>query len=105
MSKKIQQDSLFNEIKILPVNARQKVLRSVNTTMVETYFQIGKMIVEDEEGGKVRVNYGEETLMNLSKELTNEFGNGFSVRNLKLIRQFFLSYPIRQTLSAEFKLF
>jgi predicted nuclease of restriction endonuclease-like (RecB) superfamily len=78
--------------------------------MVITYFEIGRMIVEDEQNGQSRANYGSQILVELSKSLTSDFGKGFSVTNLKQMRQFYLVYSqkltlqIGQTLSDEFKL-
>lgn len=92
LSKKIS--SLLNE-------ARQSVFRSINHTMVLTYFEIGRMIVEEEQNGKERADYGKQLLKNLSKNLTAEFGKGFSQRNLEQMRQFYLVYSKAQTLSAE----
>lgn len=109
---------LFEKIVQLLSASRQKVLQSVNTTMVFTYFEIGRMIVEDEQQGEHRAKYGTQQLKLLSERLTKQFGKGFSERNLKNMRQFYLIFseqrqliaelnkqlPIRQTMSAEFKL-
>ncbi|WP_353136187.1 PDDEXK nuclease domain-containing protein [Pseudopedobacter sp.] len=92
LSKKIS--SLLNE-------ARQSVFQAINHTMVLTYFEIGRMIVEEEQNGKERADYGKQLLKNLSKHLTAEFGKGFSQRNLEQMRQFYLVYSKAQTLSAE----
>lgn len=72
--------------------------------MVNTYFEIGRMIVEEEQEGKKRAAYGKKLLETLSKKLTLEFGKGFSERNLKQMRMFCQKYSIGQTLSAQFKL-
>lgn len=95
---------LLENIRGLLASARQNVLRQVNTTMTRTYFEIGRLIVEDEQKGKSRAEYGDYTLEDLSCKLTIEFGRGFSVRNLRLMRRFYIVFSIRQTLSAEFKL-
>lgn len=63
--------------------------------MVMTYFEIGRMIVEHEQQEKKRAGYAEETLRNLSFDLTREFGKGFSERNLRAFRQFYLTYSAR----------
>jgi len=81
--------------------ARTSVVRGVNQTMVHTYFAIGRMIVEQEQGGQARAAYGETILKQLSKRLAKEFGRGFSVDNLQNMRQFYLSYSIAQTVSAQ----
>jgi predicted nuclease of restriction endonuclease-like (RecB) superfamily len=72
--------------------------------MVYTYFEIGRMIVEEEQNGKERAEYGKQILKELSKRLNAEFGKGFSQRNLEQMRQFYLTYSKTQTLSAEFNL-
>jgi predicted nuclease of restriction endonuclease-like (RecB) superfamily len=72
--------------------------------MTQTYFQIGKRIVEEEQGGVSRAEYGSALLKNLSNELIKEFGKGYSEQNLKNMRQFYLIYQKRQTVSSEFKL-
>ncbi len=97
-------NSLYQDIKELLHNARNKVYQTINTTMTQTYYQIGKRIVEEEQGGEVRAEYGTALLKNLSNELIKEFGKGYSEQNLKNMRQFFLTYQKRQTLSSEFKL-
>ena len=86
---------LFENIKALLNEARNAVARNINTAMVMTYFQIGRMIVVDEQQGKARADYAEETLKNLSLDLTREFGKGFSERNLRAFRQFYLTYNTR----------
>lgn len=96
---------LFENIKALLNEARNAVARNINTAMVMTYFEIGRMIVVDEQQGKARADYAEETLKNLSLDLTREFGKGFSERNLENMRKFYLLYAakISQTLSAKSK--
>ncbi|MGB0999325.1 MAG: PDDEXK nuclease domain-containing protein [Flavobacteriales bacterium] len=81
--------------------ARNKVVKTVNQTMVLTYFEIGRMLVEEEQGGKERAEYGKEVVNRLSIVLTKEFGKGFSVRNIEQMRQFYIAYSKPQTLSAE----
>lgn len=100
--------SFIEEIKTLLHNARSYVANQINTAMVSTYFEIGRRIVEQEQNGALRAEYGENVLDELSGKLTEEFGRGFSTTNLKQMRSFYLSYKqrdtIRQTLSDEFKL-
>lgn len=93
--------NLFQDIKTLLQNARNQVVRAVNTTMVHTYFEIGRLIVEHEQGGQEKAGYGERTLKQLSDELTQEFGKGFSLRNIETMRKFYLTYRKTQTPSAE----
>lgn len=96
--------SFIEQLKQLLRKAQQNALRSVNAIMVQTYFELGKSIVEEEQNGKAEATYGEYLLQNLSKELTKEFGKGYSKRNLELIRKFYLTYrfaksPISQSLT------
>ncbi len=97
-------NQLANRISELLISARTKVLQTVNNTMVLTYFEIGRMIVEEEQNGKQRADYGKHIIKSLSERLTKEFGKGFSQRNLEQIRQFYSVYSKTQTLSAEFNL-
>lgn len=90
--------------------ARNQTVRQTNSLMVFTYFHLGRLIIENEQGGKSKAAYGEETIKQLSVQLTKKFGDGFSERNLIQIRHFYLSYQNRfnqisipQTLSAKLK--
>ncbi len=87
----------YNKIVSLLKDARKSVVRTVNKTMVLTYFEIGRMIVEEEQSGKERAAYGKQILKGLSKRLTSEFGKGFSVDNLENMRRFYLTYSISET--------
>lgn len=87
----------FSQIVDLLQSARSNVVRTINQTMVLTYFEIGRMIVEEEQNGKDRAVYGKNLLQELSKVLTKEFGRGFSETNLKQMRQFYLTYSISST--------
>jgi predicted nuclease of restriction endonuclease-like (RecB) superfamily len=102
--KQVSNNNFITQIKTLLQNAREKVYKNINEIMTKTYFEIGKRIVEEEQLGSSRAKYGKELLKNLSNELTKEFGKGFSVANLKNMRQFYLSFKNRQTVSSEFKL-
>ena len=99
MSKLTIDQQLYAQIVQLLQAARQNIVRSVNQTMVYTYYEIGRMIVEDEQQGKERAGYGKKVLKELSKQLNLEFGKGFSVDNLQNMRQFFLTYSIYETAS------
>lgn len=79
-----------NEIKDILNIAKERVVTSINIAMVYSYYEIGKRIVIEEQKGKRRANYGKEILEMLSKELTKEFGRGYSVTNLRMIRKFYL---------------
>lgn len=100
MEKKPSNIKLYQDIVKLLELARKKVVRTVNKTMVLTYFEIGKMIVEEEQEGKDRAIYGKHLLKELSKILTKEFGKGFSVTNIQQMRNFYNAYKKQQTLSV-----
>ncbi|MBQ0128608.1 MAG: DUF1016 family protein [bacterium] len=103
-TKPYKSNDLYNKIACLLEEARRKVASAVNIAMVYTYFEIGRIIVEDEQNGNSRAEYGKEVLKSLSERLTRKFGKGFSVTNLKQMRDFYQSYSIRQTLSDQFYL-
>ena len=84
---------IYSDIAELLNIARAKAYHSVNSIMVETYWKIGQRIVEEEQAGKSRAEYGTKLIENLSKYLTDTFGKGFSEANLKNMRQFYLTYP------------
>ena len=96
--------SLYNKIASILEESRKFVASTVNTAMVQTYFEIGRLIVEEEQHGNIRAEYGKETLKKLSIKLTANYGKGFSVTNLKQMRDFYLTYQIRQTVSDQFTL-
>jgi predicted nuclease of restriction endonuclease-like (RecB) superfamily len=81
--------------------ARIKVVREINRAQVLAYWGIGREIVEFEQKGKARAEYGEELIVRLAKDMTERFGRGFSDRNLRNMRAFYLNFPIQQTLSAK----
>ena len=85
-------NNYINEIKKILKNARQKAYTAVNSAMVEAYWKIGRRIVEEEQSGRERAEYGKEIIKNLSKELTEEFGKGFGERNIRNIRQFYVIF-------------
>ena len=103
--KPINHDFL-NHISAVLDNARKNAKTAVNLSMVYAYYEIGKIIVEEEQQGKNRAAYGKQLLQELSKFLTDKFGKGFSVTNLKQMRQFYMIYStdqIGQTLSDQFE--
>jgi len=104
LSKDLQNKILFQQVVELLQNARQQVLRTVNQTMTITYFEIGRMIVEEEQSGKDRAEYGKQILKGLSEQLISEFGKGFSVENLDRMRKFYQTYSISSTLSTIFNI-
>lgn len=98
------ENSFYKEIKKLLQDARQKVYQSINSTMTLTYYKIGKRIVEEEQDGEKRAEYGKALLKNLSEQLSKEFGKGYSVDNLENMRRFYLSFSKSETVSRKFKL-
>lgn len=99
MSDGLQNKVIFQQVAELLQNARQQVLRTVNSTMTITYFEIGRIIVEEEQNGKDRAEYGKQLLQSLSQQLTKEFGKGFSVDNLSNMRKFYLTFSISESLT------
>ena len=99
MTDKPSNTKFFSRIVDLLQSARNRVVQTVNQTMVHTYFEIGRMIVQEEQDGKERAGYGKHILKELSKDLTIEFGKGFSVDNLENMRRFYLVYGKSETLS------
>lgn len=92
---------LYENIKKILNNARNQAYRAVNFAMVEAYWNIGRLIVEDEQKGKERADYGKYLLKVLSERLTDDFGKGFSQQSLWNIRQFYQTFPILSTLWRE----
>ena len=93
--------SMIQEIKELLSDAHQRVAVQVNTELLSTYWNVGRIIVEHEQNSQERAAYGKQTLKALSKELTKEFGKGFSVSNLQFMRRFYQTYQIQQTVSVK----
>ncbi|MCT7496716.1 PDDEXK nuclease domain-containing protein [Aliarcobacter cryaerophilus] len=101
---KLTNNNIYQEIKELLYSAKNRVYQTINTTMTQTYFQIGKRIVEEEQGGEIRAEYGKSLLKLLSVQLINEFGKGFSVDNLENMRRFYLAFQKSETVSRKFEL-
>ena len=93
--------NLLNDIKALIEKSKNEVVRNVNTTMLITNWNIGRRIVEEEQNGMVKAEYGTALLKVLSKELTKQYGKGFSRSNLQSMRKFYLEYKKCQTLSGK----
>ncbi len=93
-------NSIFDSIKNLVINSRNKVYHTVNTEMLNLYWNIGKIIMEIQQGDE-RASYGDAVLDKLSQKLTNEFGKGFSKRNLERMRKFYIFFPIATTMSSQ----
>ncbi|MBI2258673.1 MAG: hypothetical protein HYU67_07215 [Flavobacteriia bacterium] len=94
---------LINEIGNLLLKGREQVAHSINTILVQTYWLIGRHIVEFEQGGKEKAEYGSNLLDQLSTDLTKLYGKGFSRSNVFQIRQFYLRFSKIQTLSEQFE--
>ena len=88
----IQNETFYNKVIELFQNAKKNLSTAVNITMVYSYYEAGRMIVEEEQGGKERAAYGKYILKELSQRLTQKFGRGYSYDNLKLMRKFYLVY-------------
>ena len=101
---KLTNNNIYQEIKELLYSAKNRVYQTINITMTQTYFQIGKRIVEEEQGGETRAEYGKSLLKLLSVQLINEFGKGFSVDNLENMRRFYLAFQKSETVSRKFEL-
>jgi hypothetical protein len=96
--------SLIEEIGVLLHAGRQKAAQSVNTILVQTYWQIGRYIVEFEQKGNERAEYGTQLFDRLSKDLTTAYGKGFSRSNLLYMRKLYLLFQISETLSHKLTL-
>jgi hypothetical protein len=95
----IPYQSLKTQIGELLKQGREQAGKVVNTILVQTYWHIGRQIVEFEQGGKEKAEYGSNLLDRLSSDLSLEFGKGFSRSNLSYMRKFFLEFPNRETVS------
>ena len=93
--------ALLTDIKAVIAQARTHVKQAVNSTMVHAYWQIGRLIVDDEQQGSMRAEYGKSVLKGLSAQLTADLGKGFDVSNLRNMRRFYLAFEKQETLSLE----
>src|SRR3954451_2977877 len=94
-------DQVYTEIKGILSEARARAWQAVNSAMVTAYWQVGRVIVEDEQQGVARAEYGRRLLEELSRRLSAEFGRGFDRTNLQQMRNFYLAYPIRDAVRHE----
>jgi len=104
MAKKIAKKTeglLYKSVAALLQQSRNAIVQSVNTTIVSTYYQIGKLIVEHQQKGNEKAAYGKFTVASLSGKLTTEFGKGFSIDNLENMRKLYLNYSISETVSRK----
>jgi len=97
-------DKFYKEVIELLIKAKENVVQSINTTMVKTYYEIGRLIVTEEQFGNRKAKYGQQLINKLSERLSSEFGKGFSETNIKQMRSFYLSYSIGQKPSDQFRL-
>ncbi|NJN29703.1 MAG: DUF1016 domain-containing protein [Synechococcales cyanobacterium RM1_1_8] len=86
-------NNLYRKVAELIAASRQRVRSTINQAMVQTYWQIGQLIVEEEQAGQAQAEYGKAVLKQLSQQLTLEFGKGFTLSNLRYMRQFYLLFP------------
>ncbi len=99
-------EQFLSKVAHVLAEARNHVKTTINLSMVYTYFDIGRMIVEEEQNGEDRAEYGKYVVEELSKYLTDRFGKGFSATNLKQMRRFYIVYAddaIGQTASDQLK--
>ena len=101
MSDMVEKNSFYESVKNILQSARENAYKQVNFIMVEAYWNIGKQIVEEEQSGKDRAEYGKAIIQSLSKQLTVEFGKGFSKQNLWNMRQFYSYFPILSAVRRE----
>ena len=98
---KLTNQAMVEQVRVLLEASRQRIAAEVNTTLLHTYWEIGRAICEYEQTDSVRAEYGKQTLKVVSKELTKEFGKGFSVSNIQFMRRFYQTYTIQQTASVK----
>lgn len=97
----VSYQDIYSEIKDALLLSRNQAYNAVNSAMVQAYWHIGRIIVEHEQNGSLRAEYGKAVLQGLSERLTEEFGKGFDIRNLRNMRSFYLTFPIRNALRTE----
>ena len=101
MKNNLSDTTFYENIRMAIREARRSVATAVNVAMVAAYWNIGRMIVEEEQEGKERAAYGDKLIPRLAEQLSVEFGKGFSQANLKNMRQFYLTFPIRDAVRSE----
>jgi len=102
LAKRVRESQGFYErVRKIIEDARGNIVRAINTEMVIAYWQIGKEIVQEEQKGKVRAEYGKQILENLAVRLSDDFGKGFDDSNLWNMRKFYLTYPILDAVRRE----
>lgn len=103
MNTPINVQPLFEQVRLVIDQAQQQLRHTVNDLMVQSYWHIGRLIVEDEQGGVARAEYGKQTLKHLSQKLSAEYGKGFSTQSLWNFRQFYVEFPILSTAWRELR--
>ncbi|MBX7226938.1 MAG: PDDEXK nuclease domain-containing protein [Chitinophagales bacterium] len=93
--------SFVDNVRSLIIQAQKSVIKQVNSVMIVTYFELGKQIVEQEQKGNIHANYGSFIIAELSKKLSEEFGKGYSKRNLELIRKFYITFKNAKSLISQ----
>lgn len=101
MGYEILDTKIIQDIRDILLSSRTNLAQTVNTTMVQTYWHIGKIIVEDEQKGSTRAAYGKKQLDFISQKLSHEFGKGFDTRNLRNMRKFYSYFPIWNAVSTK----
>lgn len=96
-----QKNGLYDSIRQLIIESRSRIFRTINTELIQLNWEIGRQIVEEEQNGNFRAQYGRQALKELARILTLEFGKGFDESNLKNMRIFYRSFPIRDALRHE----
>ncbi len=100
-SKEIISTKLIQDAKQIIETARENAVRSVDFCRVQMYWKLGKRIFEEEQHGKKRADYGAYIVKSLAEKLETEYGSGFSKRQLEFCRQFFITYPIANTVCSQ----
>src|SRR4030043_1164615 len=98
-------DATYQSVKQILEEARKKAYSAVNFAMVQAYWNIGRIIVEEEQKGKATAGYGEYLLRELSERLIKDLGKGFDYSNVKNMRQFYLLFPIGDALRSQLRMF
>ena len=94
-------NNIIEQIKDIIINSRNKISYEINNTMVLAYWNVGRIIVENEQNGNIKAEYGKQIIKDLSKELRKILGSGFSVSNLFNMKKFYITYPKIQTVSGK----
>lgn len=94
-------EKMVKEIKEIILNSRKNISYQINNSLLNAYWNVGRIIVENEQNGNIKGEYGKQIIKQLSKELRNVLGSGFSVSNLQYMRRFYITYPKQQTVSVK----